>query len=344
MTVNPTVSIILCTRNRADSLRRVLAALGEMNLRSEWETEFLLIDNGSDAETATSLKNVTLSNMQVRYLREARKGKVHALNAGLAEVRGNILLFLDDDTSPAPDWAERIVSSLLNGGCEAVTGYTAIAPNLERSWLTPEHRWWLASSEDVRPHDGSRELIGANMGFHRSVLEQVKAFDPELGPGALGLGEDSLFGWQLVEAGYKIGYATEAHVVHQPDAARLTRGGWLDEAAKHGHSEAYLQYHWEHSDMWWPSLGQLYYSIKLHLRRLFQPPGPIEAEGCQLWEISYVLQREKHKQFRRERGRPRNYLRHGLTKHVTPELGRSRDAARRLTETEEKATTVSRTG
>ena len=129
------------------------------------------------------LKNTTLDNMQVRYLHEAQKGKSYALNTGLAEARGDVILFLDDDTIPAEDWAEQIVSVLLNEDCDAVTGQITIASNLKRPWLTSAHRWWLASSHDAQPHRGSRELIGANMAFRRSVLERVRAFDPELGPG-----------------------------------------------------------------------------------------------------------------------------------------------------------------
>ena len=307
-----------------------------MSLRPEWETELLIVDNGSQ-ELAASLRKTTIDGMHVRYLREARKGKGYALNAGLAKARGDIVLFLDDDTIPSEDWAERMVSALLNGNCEAVTGEITIASYLERPWLTSAHRWWLASSHDAQPHRGSRELIGANMGFRRSVLERVPAFDPELGPGALGLGEDSLFGWQLVEAGFKIGHAADAGVTHQPDVSRLTRGSWLDEARKHGRSEAYQRYHWEHSDIQYARLRQLYYFIKLQLRKVLQRPPPLEKEGCALWEMSYVLHIEMCRQFCVERRRARNYVRYGLTKRVLPEQSRSTDVEAYLTETEARA-------
>ena len=314
MIPDPFVSIILCTCNRVGPLQHVLAALGNLTLRPEWKTELLLVDNGPGEEPTASLKSATLDNMQVRYLREAQRGKSHALNMGLAEARGDVILFLDDDTIPAEDWAERLISVLMNEDYEAVTGQTTIAPSLERPWLTSAHRWWLASSHDAQPHRGSRELIGANMAFRRSILERVRAFDPELGPGALGLGEDTLFGWQLIEAGFKIGYAAEARMTHQPDDSRLTRKSWLSEAGKHGRSEAYLRYHWEHSDIRCPRLRQLYYFVKLQLRRALQRLPSLEREGCPLWEMSYVLHIEMCRQFRRERRRPRNYSRRGLTR------------------------------
>jgi cellulose synthase/poly-beta-1,6-N-acetylglucosamine synthase-like glycosyltransferase len=274
------------------------------------------VDNGAASETTNSLPSVTVGNMKVRCLHEPRKGKSHALNTGLRESAGEVILFLDDDTIPTEDWAERMVTTLLTNGYDAVTGEIAIAPSLERPWLTSAHRWWLASSNDAKPYRGSRELIGANMALRRSALEKLREFDPELGPGALGLSEDTLFGWQLIEAGLKIGYAAKARVTHQPDDSRLTRQGWLAEARKHGRGEAYLRYHWEHSDISSPRLRELYYFMKLHLRRALRRPPRLEEEGCPVWEMSYVLQIEKCRQFRRERRRPRNYAQHGLTRLV----------------------------
>ena len=72
---------------------------------------------------------------------------------------------------------------------------------------------------DFQP--GERLSLVGNCAFRRHVLERVYGFDPELGPGALGLGEDTLFGLQLTEAGYKIEYAKNALVVHFPDKSRL---------------------------------------------------------------------------------------------------------------------------
>jgi cellulose synthase/poly-beta-1,6-N-acetylglucosamine synthase-like glycosyltransferase len=174
----------------------------------------------------------------------------------------------------------------------------------------------LASSHDAKPHNGIRELLGANMGFRRSVLERVPAFDTELGPGALGFGDDTLFGWQLSKAEFRIGYAPSAGVIHHVNPSRLRRTKWLSAARKRGRSEAYLRYHWEHSDIEFARLRQLYYYVKLQLRRVVQRPQLLESEGCPLWEMSYVLNMAMCKQFCLERSRPRNYTRCGLARRM----------------------------
>jgi glucosyl-dolichyl phosphate glucuronosyltransferase len=311
------VSIIVCTCNRAAALRNTLEVLGTLQFPPEWAPELLVVDNGSGDDTARIVENTALSNMQVRFLFEPGKGLSRARNAGLTAARGELILFTDDDVTPAPDWAMEMMLPLLNGTCDAVIGKITLDPKLTRDWLTSAHRWWLASSDDARPHEGFRELIGASMGFRRPVLERVPAFDTELGAGALGFSDDTLFGWQLAEAGFRIGYAPAARVIHHLNASRLGRTEWLDASRNRGRSEAYLRYHWEHSDICNPRLRELQYLIKLQLRRMLQRPIPLESEGCPLWEMSYVLNIEMCRQFRLERRRPRNYLRRGLAKLAT---------------------------
>jgi hypothetical protein len=70
----------------------------------------------------------------------------------------------------------------------------------------------------------------------------------------------------------------------------------------------------------WPSprLRYCYAALRLRLRRLLQPPPPLAAEGISPWEMSYVCEMEKCRQFLIERTRPRNYSKRGLRKHGQP--------------------------
>jgi GT2 family glycosyltransferase len=314
MSENLSISILLCTRNRAAGLRETLATLGKVRIQPGWTVEVIAVDNASTDDTAAVVKGTALKNMEVRYLYEGQTGKARGLNTGLAQARGEFILFTDDDVFVAEDWVEQLVSALLNDRCDAATGQITLAPHLLRPWMTATHRWCLASSHDAKPHEGSRELIGANMGFRRSVLERVRGFDPELGPGALGLAEDTLFGWQLVQAGLKIKYAPKACAIHCPDVSRLRRASWLNEARKHGRSEAYLAYHWEHVDVQHPFLEWLSFWMRLQLKKAMHGLPSLDGEGCPGWEMRCILRMEKCRQFCHERRRPRNYSRRGLVR------------------------------
>ena len=224
-------------------MKQTLETLGKVRIPSGWKAEVLVVNNGSTDGTATVARNTKLQNLEVRYLYEPQEGKCHALNAGFAQARGEIILTTDDDVIVPKEWAEQLVSPIVNGGYDAVTERITSAPHLLRPWLSPMHRWWVASSDDAQLHEGSRELIGASMGFRRSVLERVPAFDPELWPGGLGFGGDTLFGWELAEAGFRIGYAPKTTVLYHFDPSRLRRAHWLGDARKRDRTAGSLRYH-----------------------------------------------------------------------------------------------------
>lgn len=317
MPADVSVSIIICTCNRAPELQHTLEALGKVRIPSGWKAEVVVVDNGSTDGTAMVARNTKLLNLEARYLYQPHKGKSNALNAGLTEARGEIILTTDDDVIVPEDWVEQMVFPIIDGGYDAVIGRIRPAPHLLRAWLTPTHRSMIASNDEIDVQNGTYEFIGANMGFRRSALERVPTFDTELGPGsALGLGEDTLFGWQLLEAGFKITYVRTTNVLHCFDSSRLRRKIWLSEARKHGRSNAYIQYHWKHEDVRHPHLERFLILAKLHLRRILLPGPSLDAEGCPAWEVSYVARLELCRQFCLERRRPRNYSRRGLAKLV----------------------------
>src|SRR3984893_16079472 len=201
---NVSVSIIICTYNRSAALRHTLEAFENVRIPPNWDAEVIVVDNCSKDDTATVVRNTKLKNLEVGYLFEGKKGKSHALNAGLAVARGEYILLTDDDVLPSEEWVEQIVGHLQKGRCDAVTGHIILAPHLLRPWMTSMHKMWLALSLDAQSRDWSREMIGANMGFRRSVLERVNKFDPEFGPGPEGLGfcDGTVCGWHLVQAGF----------------------------------------------------------------------------------------------------------------------------------------------
>jgi hypothetical protein len=124
-----------------------------------------------------------------------------------------MILFTDDDVRPPEDWIDGMCEPILLGKAQAVAGGVRIAPKLHRPWMEALHRGWLASTEGIDPA-APYTMFGANMGFSREVLSKVPAFDTELGPGALGFGDEMLFSWQLLEAGYQIHGALDVAVEH----------------------------------------------------------------------------------------------------------------------------------
>jgi glycosyltransferase involved in cell wall biosynthesis len=308
--MSPTISIIICTRNRSASLQETFNALNRVHIPANWRSELLLIDNGSTDDTPAVSKAATLKSIEVKYFSLPTGGKCRALNLGLAHARGDVLVFTDDDVEPSINWLSSLVAPILASECDATVGRITLGPELCRPWMEPDHMRRLAAtqwSEIEAP-----ELIGANMAFHRRVLDRVPAFDPELGPGALGFVDDTLFSLQVMHAGFKVAAVPAAAVVHHPDPSRLRRAEWLKGAVKKGQSDAYLYHHWQHGNVSFPRLRSFVAGARLQTFRKIKPLPRLQEEGCPLWEIGYVSYRAFLQQLCKERTRPRNYSKHGL--------------------------------
>jgi glycosyltransferase involved in cell wall biosynthesis len=314
-------SVIISTSNRACALEKTLQAFGRISVPTGWDAELIVVDNASKDNTADVVRKAQLKNFNVRYLYEARAGKSNALNTGLSIAQGEVLLFTDDDVVPAKDWLEKIATPLLQLECEGVMGQIQLADNLLRPWMKADHKMALSAS-----NEHTKELVGANMGLHRSVFERIPAFDPELGPGATGFGEETLLTWQMREAGFRLRSVPEALVVHHPDVSRLLRSQWLNGARRRGVSMAYILHHWQHDELNRPLARYYYLSFKLFIRRIFQPPPAPNEEGCPSWEMSYLAEMELCRQFIKEHGRPRNYTRHGLERKEADDISNAKNS------------------
>ena len=308
------VSIAICTYNHRDSLRLTLDAVGRARLPRGLRCELIVIDNASTDGTAELVKGYGLDNgLAVVYLFEPRQGQCFARNAGLAAARGRFILFTDDDVRPPADWVEGMCAPLLAGRAEAVAGGVRIAPHLVRPWMGWRQRAWLASTDSIDAAAPDR-MVGANMAFSKEVLAKVPAFDTELGPGASGFYDETLFTFQLREAGFRVAPALDVTVEHHFDESRLRRASFLDAARKLGRSRAYFSHHWEHREVPGPrrelALARLRLA-KWRARRWREWRG---GEGMPDWEMALLEQAHFLRHYLAERERPRNYARRGLVK------------------------------
>lgn len=243
-----TVSVLVCTRNRIGSLRATLESISRVDVPRGWAVEVVVVDNGSSDGTHELVRSFQFPWGLARLEVEARRGVASARTRALRVAKGEVLLWTDDDVRVPRDWLERMAGPILCGKSDVLAGGVVLAPGRERPWMGPCMRAWLASSEALHPENPGR-MIGANMAFHRSVLSVVDCFDPNLGPGALGMGEETLFSYQLIEGGFRIDAALSVQVQHAFDVSRLSATGFREIAFAMGRSEAYLAYHWHGVDV-----------------------------------------------------------------------------------------------
>src|SRR5512138_3361592 len=94
------LSIVLCTRNRADWLRRTLTFYEDIVADIGWELG--IVDNGSRDATRQVIREFSSrAQIHVRLAVEPRMGLSRARNAGWQCASGEIIAFTDDDCYPA---------------------------------------------------------------------------------------------------------------------------------------------------------------------------------------------------------------------------------------------------
>jgi glycosyltransferase involved in cell wall biosynthesis len=217
------ISVVVCTRERADDLRRCLRALLACKPAP---SEIIIVDN---AEKAGSLVDVIGENPLVRLIHETRPGLSRARNAGLRAASGKIVAFTDDDVEVTPNWISCVARTFCDPRIGAVTG--PVLPFSIRSGAEFAFEFdlgGLASSLVPKTYDKAflrtRVLrapkvwdigAGANMSIRKVAFANTGPFDERLGAGASGCSEDSEFLYRLLDADWICRYEPAVVVRHR---------------------------------------------------------------------------------------------------------------------------------
>jgi glycosyltransferase involved in cell wall biosynthesis len=237
------ISVVICTRNRAESFRRTLESLlCSNNLKSEdWEA--LVIESSTDGTGQICREFAQRFPRHFRFLSEKKLGKSNALNTAIASAKGDLLAFTDDDVLFAPEYLEGIRSVFTSYSADAAQGRVLL--DCEGGW--PE---WLDESyaamadfrdcgDEVMDLDGT--LFGVNMVVRAEVFQKIGGFSPELGPGGIGVFEDTEISLRMREAGCRLLYGPQILVRHQWSRDRLTRSFLRKRFFGQGRANAYYE-------------------------------------------------------------------------------------------------------
>lgn len=223
-------SIVVCTYNRAESLKDTLAALARLEATPSRTWEVVVVDNNSRDHTKQVVQAAQQHWPRLRYVFESAQGLSHARNRGIAEAAGEVILFTDDDVLPEPDWLETTLAGLEKYGADACGGY--IAPIWEApppAWLTDRFYGFLAvrteRADDYPIESASQAPFGANMAIRKTVFDKAGMFDTSRGRKGkvLASGEDGEMFERILAAGFKAVFLGKSRVHHKVEAFRLTK-------------------------------------------------------------------------------------------------------------------------
>ena len=105
--MNPLISVIIPTYNRADFLLHAVKSVLAQSVR---DFEIIVVDDGSTDNTRAAL--AAISNPQLHYHYQSNRGTPAALNAGLGIARGEWIARLDSDDEWLPDLLQVLVTHI----------------------------------------------------------------------------------------------------------------------------------------------------------------------------------------------------------------------------------------
>jgi glycosyltransferase involved in cell wall biosynthesis len=275
-------TIVICTYNRAALLGRAVAsALAEAHGVT---AEVLVVDNASTDETPALLARLARRSAGLRLAHEPRLGLSAARNRGLAEARGAVTVYLDDDAVPHPGWLDALLRPYDAPAVAAVGGRIRLHfPSPPPAWLTPAlHHAFSAYDRGQEPrvlrygHD--EYPYGANISFRTAAARAAGGFSTRLGPRGRTelLHDETDLCFRLERAGGEIRYAPAAVVDHWVMPERVTVDGILRRHELAGRSAAVFVLRNR-------GLARALWRIRwLYARQLFARPyaarEPIDAE------------------------------------------------------------------
>jgi glucosyl-dolichyl phosphate glucuronosyltransferase len=229
------ITVILCTLNRCQTLAKTLESIVASALPSSVKWEVLVVDNNSTDQTRDVVAGFSRRYPGLfRYILEAQPGKSFALNTGVRQAQGDLLVFTDDDVTVEPTWLQNLTASL-NDGAWAGTGGRTL-PDQAFSlppWLSLDFAGAICAYFDRGdvPCDLHIAPYGANMAFRKAMFEKYGLFRTDLGPSPNREiprpNEDTEFGRRLMSAGERLRYEPNAVVRHPVPQERLKKDYFL---------------------------------------------------------------------------------------------------------------------
>ncbi|HKU63106.1 MAG TPA: glycosyltransferase [Gemmatimonadales bacterium] len=212
MTAGVRISVVIPTYRRRPSLERALRALTRQTVPPD-EFEVVVVANGPDDGTGALLATFT-APFALRPLHRAQPGRAGACNQGIAATTGDLVVLLDDDMEPVPDFlaahrrAHGLASAGVVGAAPVVLGPDASAA---AGYIAARFARHLAKLATPGHQFGARDFYSGNFSIGRAELIAAGMFDE----GFVEYGNEDLeLARRLVRRGVRLVFSPEA-IAHQ---------------------------------------------------------------------------------------------------------------------------------
>jgi hypothetical protein len=236
------VSVIIPNFNGEGYLATCLSSL----LKSSYKDfEVILVDDGSVDGSLEIIQKFLKKDKRLKLVRNKKNlGAAASRNKAIKVAKGEILVFLDNDTEVDRDWLGELVKPLF--GDKSIGAAQSLILDFEKrnliqmaggllmpqtGWLLPFYQW--EKYQKVKNKLREREIvaISASLAVRKEVFEKIGGFDEKEAVYT----EDLDFCWRVWVAGYKIVLAPKSIVYHftKPVEKRFHMGGTYEKIYFH---------------------------------------------------------------------------------------------------------------
>ena len=235
---SPKVSIIVPAFNEEVNAVRTVDYL----LKSTYpEIEVIFVDDGSLDNTYSIIQSTFKANPKVKVLTKPNGGKAAALNYGIEQATGEILVCIDADTILPADAISRMIPYFSNSKVGAVAGNVRVGNtlNMLTNWQSIEYT--TSQNFDRRAYDAVNAILvvpGAIGAFRKTAMAAIDGFTTDT------LAEDCDLTLRMLRAGYVIRTCNEALALTEaPETLKMfmkQRSRW---------TFGMMQSFWKHRDL-----------------------------------------------------------------------------------------------
>jgi GT2 family glycosyltransferase len=222
------ITVAICTWNRSDALDRVLTAMRNLVI-PEGVTWRLAVVNNNCTDRTDEVIAKHAPQLPLDRLFEPTPGISHARNCAVNGTQSDVILWIDDDAIPEPDWLAAHVTAFEQLKADLVIG--KVVPLWEQgrppTWYSPQFNGMFALldyGDTTRVITDARETgFNVNMGFRRNLVQSVGAYRLDIGTGRRAGGEDQDLCQRAHDAGKVVVYQPQALVRHMIPPSRCTK-------------------------------------------------------------------------------------------------------------------------
>lgn len=169
--------------------------------------EIIVVNNNSDAEFTSWLKDIIKASGHLKYVFESKQGSYAARNAGISVAKGIVLAFTDSDCVVNSDWLKRIAGILNDNEIDGVMGFSAgDNDNVIAEYEQAMYEQVVAA---FAHEDKLQRIDTRNCAFKTQVYKTIGGFQSELQYGG-----DMEYGARAHEAGFHFIFSPSVQVTH----------------------------------------------------------------------------------------------------------------------------------